>query len=86
MASGKPVATLNIGGPAILADTEAAFRIPMDSPEAVIRHLTEAMLSLAENPESATARGENLSAHAERHWTWEHVGDRLLRIYDEALS
>ena len=54
MAYGMPVVTLNLHGQATIVNNETGFRCPCESPEQAIEALTEAILTLYNNPDLFT--------------------------------
>ncbi len=79
MASGLPViVTTNTG--VVIRDGVEGFVIPIRDVEA----LQERMLWLYEHPQSRREMGQAASERA-REFTWQHYGERLLRVYDGIL-
>ncbi len=84
MASGRPVITLDRGGPSIVAAPPGAILLDARSPEQVIQDLSVALGALALDRADRTSRGRAAREHAVGQWSWSQVGERLMRVYSEA--
>ena len=85
MAAGRPVVCLDLGGPAVLVDDGAGFRIPARTPEEAVRLLAEAMRKIALDPPARASLGERGRSLVAREYSWDRRGDALERAYREAL-
>jgi glycosyltransferase involved in cell wall biosynthesis len=84
LSAGTPVICLDVGGPAVLVPNDAGFKINCLNAEvnSVVRDITEAMLTLANNRDCAVLMSENALQYA-RKQDWNSV---VSRVYDPLLT
>ncbi len=81
MACGTPVVASQVGGLAFLVkDGVTGFTVPVEEPQA----LAERLISLLKDPNLRETMGKNAAAFAQ-DYSWEKVGDRIVRQYDELV-
>ena len=86
MAASRPVVCLDVGGPALLAHDNGGVRLPVRDPEQVIADLVAALRQYALAPSTRHTAGMNARACAQREWSWETVGARLLCLYEHVCG
>ncbi|MBZ5671814.1 MAG: glycosyltransferase family 4 protein [Acidobacteriia bacterium] len=86
MASAKPVVCLDLGGPGMHVTDECGIKVPPHSPDQVVRDVAEALERLYDDRELRAKMGQAARTRAEQVYTWDHLGDRLLKIYEEVLG
>lgn len=86
MASGKPVVCLDSAGPAFHITEECGIKIPPRSPAQVIELMPQALESLYHDPELRLKMGQAGRARAEKGYTWDYLGERILRMYEGVLG
>jgi len=86
MGAGLAVICLDLGGPALQVTEETGFKIPANSPEQVVKDMTEAMITLAENPEMVKQMGAAGRQRVQEHFSWDKKGEYINRLYWELLG
>ncbi|MEW6675512.1 MAG: glycosyltransferase [Nitrospirota bacterium] len=86
MASGKPVVCLDIGGPGLHVVEECGIKVTPRSPEQAVADMTRALERLYTGKELRLQMGKEARARAEQVYHWDRLGERLLKIYQEALD
>jgi glycosyltransferase involved in cell wall biosynthesis len=86
MAAGRPIICMNLAGPGMHVTDECGFKIPARSPDESIELMAQALEQLYENRELRSRMGQAAQARAQQSYSWDHLGERLLRIYEEALG
>jgi glycosyltransferase involved in cell wall biosynthesis len=86
MAAGIPVICMDLAGPGMHVTEECGIKIPARSPDETIELMAEALQRLYHDPELCAKMGEAGRARAERVYSWDHLGERLLSIYEEVLG
>lgn len=86
MAMGRPVVCLDVGGPALLVDDGCGVRVPLHTPKQVVAHLHDALRYYALHPSACREAGLRARARARQEWSWETVGTRLLRLYEQVCG
>ena len=86
MASGKPVVCLDLAGPAFHITEECGIKIPARSPQEVIQLVPKALDRLYRDDDLRGKMGRAGRARAEEGYTWDYLGERLLKIYEQVLS
>jgi glycosyltransferase involved in cell wall biosynthesis len=78
MACGRPVIGASVGGiQSTVKDGVTGFLVPPRDPQALANRLA----ALHSNPVLATRMGAQAARHARRHFSWERVVDKIVRIY-----
>lgn len=85
MAVGKPVICLDIAGPGLHIQEEWGIKIKPYSPEQAIQEMSEALERLYFDKELRIRLGRAARKHAEEHYLWDRLGERLFKIYQEIL-
>jgi N-acetylglucosaminyldiphosphoundecaprenol N-acetyl-beta-D-mannosaminyltransferase len=85
MAKGLPILTLDHQGAGAFVPASAGIKIPVTTPRETVSRIAEGIRRLARNPEVCRRMGEAGCAFA-RTQTWEKRADRMLNLYEEALS
>jgi len=86
MAAGKPVICMDLAGPGWHVTEECGIKIPARSPQEAIELMAQALERLYLDRELSVKMGQAGRARAEQIYRWDHLGDRLLKIYEEALE
>jgi glycosyltransferase involved in cell wall biosynthesis len=86
MAAGKPIICLDLAGPGMHVTEECGIKIPPRSPDETIELMTRALERLYQDRELCMKMGHAARARAEQVYRWDHLGDRLLKIYKEVLG
>lgn len=81
MACGTPVIASEVGGLAFLVkDGETGYHVPTRDPAT----LAERIYQITSNPEKRAQMGRAAQQQA-KEYSWEHITDRLVEIFNEAL-
>jgi glycosyltransferase involved in cell wall biosynthesis len=86
MAAGKPVICMDLAGPAMHVTEECGIKIPAGSPQETVELIAQALERLYRDPELRGRMGKAARRRAEQLYTWDHLGERLQQIYEEALG
>lgn len=86
MATGRPVIAASWGGPATTVTEEVGIPVGVDTVRGLRHGLTDAMLSLAADPELRRRLGAAARRRVEEHYDWERLTDRLLGIYRRVIG
>jgi glycosyltransferase involved in cell wall biosynthesis len=86
MASGIPVICMDLAGPGMHITEQCGIKLPARSPDETIELMTGALERLYQDRELCVKMGEAGRARAERDYSWDHLGERLLKIYEEGLG
>ena len=86
MAAGKPVVCLDNGGPGTHVTDECGLKITPESPQQAARDLGAALETLFLDQELRHKLGVAARKRAEQVYQWDRLGDRLMDIYERALS
>jgi glycosyltransferase involved in cell wall biosynthesis len=86
MAASKPVICLDLAGPGFHITPECGIKIAPRSPDETIGLITEALVRLYGDRELRAKLGQAARARAEQVYTWDHLGERLLKIYEGVLD
>jgi len=86
LATGLPVVCLDLGGPGIHVTDDCGIKVPARSPEEAVRDLAAGLSRLYGDKERRDRMGKNARERGERVYDWDRLGERLLRIYEEALG
>jgi len=83
MASGRPVVSTRCGGPSTaVIDGQTGVLVPKKSAST----LTEALVTLLEDPTRADQMGKRGRERVEQHFSAEATGQRFLEVYDRILG
>jgi glycosyltransferase involved in cell wall biosynthesis len=86
MAAARPVICLNLGGPAIMVDTETGIKVDASNAEEAVEGLASGMSALAGRPAWLRALGETGRQRAREHFTWEAKAVEIINAYEFALK
>lgn len=86
MAAGKPVICMDLAGPGMHVTENCGIKIPPRSPRETIELMTQALERLYGDHELRGKMGQAARTRAEQVYSWDHLGDRLLKIYEEVLG
>jgi len=86
MAAGKPVICMDLAGPGLHVTEECGIKIPAHSPTETIDLMAQALERLHHDRELCEQMGQAGRARAEQVYSWDHLGERLLKIYEEVLG
>jgi len=86
MAAGLPVVCMDLAGPGLHVTEECGVKIPARSPDETIELMAKALERLYHNRSLCMKMGQAGRMRAEQVYSWDHLGERLLRIYEEVLG
>jgi glycosyltransferase involved in cell wall biosynthesis len=86
LASARPVVCIDLGGPGLHVTDECGIKIPPHSPDQAVRDVAEALGRLYDDPGLRGKMGQAARTRAERVYDWDHLGNRLSRVYEEVLG
>jgi len=86
MASGVPVVCLDVGGPGFHVRDGWGVKVAPGRPGPVAAGLADALERLWRDPRSRARMGQAAVDRARSFYAWDRLGERLRRIYDDALS
>ena len=82
---GKPVVSLNLGGPAMHITSEIGFKIDAINPEQSIKDMARALEILYLNPTLRESMGVAAKDRAITEYECDRSGERLDDIYQKAI-
>jgi len=85
MACGKPIVCLDTGGPGFHIQKEWGIKIAPKNPEHVVQEMAKALACLYENKDLRRKMGEAAQQRAKEFYLWDKLGERLQKIYEQAL-
>jgi len=83
MAASKPVVCMDLAGPGMHVTEDCGIKIPPRSPDEAIELMTQALERLYQDRELRVKMGQAGRARAEQVYSWDHLGERLSKIYEE---
>ena len=86
MAAGKPVVCLDLAGPGLHVTEDCGIKIPPHSPDETIGLMAQALERLYGDRELCLKMGQAARRRAQQIYNWDHLGERLLKIYEEVLG
>lgn len=86
MSVGLPVICVNTSGMSVITDDSSAIRVEPISQEHMIKEFTKALIELAHSPERRQELGLSARQRIEKHFRWEHKGNRMQEILSELES
>jgi glycosyltransferase involved in cell wall biosynthesis len=86
MAAGKPVICLDLAGPSLHITEECGVKIPALAPDETISLMARELERLYTDSALRRKMGAAARARAEQVYSWDRLGDRLLKIYLEELE
>jgi glycosyltransferase involved in cell wall biosynthesis len=86
MAASKPVICMDLAGPGVHVTEDCGIKIPPRSPDNTVELMAQALERLYQDGELRAKMGQAGRARAEQVYRWDHLGERLLKIYEEVLG
>lgn len=86
MASGLPIITIDNGGPRYICPPEGAIKIPISSPDEIIKRLNESIVFLLENPEIRQKMGQFNRNYSIEHYDWKILERDILQFFSDELD
>ncbi len=86
MAMGKPVICLDVGGPGMNVTEQSGIKVTPSSPDCTVHALATAIECLYLNETLRLKLGQGARDRAEQRYHWDKLGERLMQIYDHALT
>jgi glycosyltransferase involved in cell wall biosynthesis len=86
MAAGKPVICMDLAGPGLHITEECGIKLPARSPGEVVELMAQALERLYQDKGLRERMGQAGRSRAERSYSWDRLGERLLKIYEEVLG
>jgi len=86
MAAARPVLCFDLGGPAVLVEERAGFRIPAESPAQAEWLLADAMRAVATDSVLRSQLGERGRELVAERYSWDHRGKLMADAYRESVS
>jgi glycosyltransferase involved in cell wall biosynthesis len=86
MAAGRPVVCMDLAGPGLHITDECGIKVPARSPDEAVELMAQAMEKLYQEEELRLKMGQAGRARAEEAYSWDHLGERLYKIYQEVLE
>jgi glycosyltransferase involved in cell wall biosynthesis len=85
MAAGRPVICMDLAGPGMHITEDCGIKIPPRSPADTVSLMTTALERLYQDRDLCLRMGQAGRVRAELVYSWDHLGEQLLKIYEEAL-
>lgn len=86
MASGLPVICLDLAGPGFHIKDKWGIKIQAKNPGYVVEKMAKALEKLYLDNKLRIQMGINARKRAEEYYLWDHLGERLQRIYKDSLK
>jgi len=86
MAAGRPIVCLDLGGPAELVTPEVGIKVPANTPEQVVRDMSEAMIKLAGNRDLCVQMGQKGQQKVKNYYSWEAKGKHFAQVYENVAA
>jgi len=86
MSLGKPVVCFDLAGPGFHIDEKCGIKIKPENPEQAMREMADAIEKLYFDKNLRAQLGRGAKIKAEQEYNWDKLGERLLKIYNEALK
>lgn len=83
MAVGKPVICLDIGGPALQVTSDTGIKIPVGSPEQIVKDIYSALNVLAEDQKLRIKKGMAARKRVIEHFQWNTKGEIINSLYEK---
>ena len=77
---------VDMAGPGIHVTEDCGIKIPARSPDEAIELMAQALERLYQDGGLRSKMGQAGRARAEQVHTWDHLGEGLLKIYEEVLG
>lgn len=85
MAAGKPVVCLDVGANDVVVGEHGGVRVPVTSTEEIIAGLSLALARFSSSRAELDYAGTRARCRARDLWDWDHVGSRILQLYEEVI-
>lgn len=85
-AAGRPVIGMDLAGPGLRITPECGIKVPPRSPREAIELMTQVLETLHKDQDRRLRMGHGGRLRAEQIYSWDHLGERFLKIYREALG
>lgn len=85
MAAGKPVVCLDLAGPGFHIDEKCGIKIKPENPDQAITDMANALEKLYFNRGLLAELGKGAKEKAEKNYSWNKLGEKLLNIYKNIL-
>ena len=86
LAAGRPVACLDIGGPASQITPETGFAAPATNPAEAVRALADFLTKIDRDRTRLAAMSVAARAHVQKNFTMRGINDQMRRYYAEAVA
>jgi len=86
MAAGKAVICMDLAGPGLHIIESCGIKIPARSPDETIELMARGLERLYHDRELCLKMDAAWRVRAEQIHRWDHLGDRLLQVYEEVLG
>lgn len=86
MAAGTPVVCMDLAGSCMQITEECGFKIPALSPDVSVELMAQALERLYQDEELRVKLGHAGQARAEVVYSWDHLGELLLTIYQDVFG
>ena len=77
---------MDLAGPGLNITPECGIKVPARSPREAIELMGQALETLHKDRDLRLKMGHGGRLRAEQTYSWDHLGERLLKIYREALG
>ena len=77
---------VDMAGPGIHVTEDCGIKIPARSPDEAIELMAQALERLYQDRDLRSKMGQAGRTRAEQVYTWDHLGERLRKIYEEVLG
>jgi len=85
MSAGLPVLCLDVGGPSVQVVPETGFKIKATNPTQAINDLSQAMHTLAQNPQHRLEMGQAAKKRVKENFLWSVRADQMNEIYQSLV-
>jgi len=86
MAAGRPVACLDIGGPAAQITPDTGYAAPATTPEAAVAALAAFLEKLNRDRSLLATMSANAREHARRNFSMRQINETMRQFYQEAVA
>jgi glycosyltransferase involved in cell wall biosynthesis len=86
MAAGRPVACLDIGGPASQITPDTGFAAPATNPEAAVAALAAFLEKINDHRALLATMSAHARAHVNQNFTMRQANETMRRFYREAVE
>lgn len=86
MRAGLPTITVAYGGPDHIIDDTSGIRLPLSTPEVLVRDIADAVRALAADPERRQALSDGARARVAHEGIWGNKITRMIAEYEQVLG